>query len=427
MPDNPNVVLLITDQQQAQALGAINDSYETPHLDELAADGTVFTGCHCTYPQCSPSRSSLVTGQYPHQTGMYTLTGWSPGPLDTDLPSVARSFQQAGYETVWGGGRWDLGTENITDFGWRYTRNVDVTGTPGPAGAARDEITMEESVDYIRHHGTEDPFFLTASFNLPHPEFFEAEKFTDRYHRDSVPIPENFEDDLSDKPAFHRQRASDLDLTQQDVREIGYQYRTMVSLVDDYIGRILRELEAQGIRDETIVLFSSDHGEMLGAHGLSKKGVLAYDEILRVPLIVDIPDRQSERERIPDLVSNAAIPGTLLDAAGLPYDAFDGGSLLPALDRSAPPENDAVYFEHKYAYWGEHPYRGVRTADWKFVEYLTDDTDEFYHIAEDPLELDNLAGTPAVSANETRHRELVQEWWDRTDGDAEFWASSLDV
>lgn len=426
MPERPNVVLLLTDQQHPQAMGAMDDSYETPNLDRLADDGTLFTGCHSTCPQCSPSRSSIVTGQYPHQTGMYTLSGWGPGPLDTDLPSVARSFREAGYDTVWGGGRWDLGTENITDFGWLYTRNVDVTGTPGTAGAKRDEITAEESVDYVRHHGTEGPFFLTASFNLPHPGFFEDEAHAYRYEPEAVPIPKSFADDLSDKPAFHRERAAEMDLTEGEVREIGYRYRTMVSRVDEYVGDILEELRAQGIRDDTVVLFASDHGEMLGAHRLSKKGVVAYDEILRVPLVVDVPGHHGPRDWIPDLVSNAAIPGTLLDAAGLPSEEFDGGSLLPAMNRSAPPEDDRVFFEHKYAYWGEHPYRGVRTRDWKYVEYLTDDADELYHVADDPHEMHNLAERNEYSDEVSRHRGMVSEWWEGTDGDEAAWVRPVD-
>jgi arylsulfatase A-like enzyme len=160
---------------------------------------------------------------------------------------------------------------------------------------------------------------------------------------------------------------------------------------------------------------------MQGAHRLAKKGVVAYDEILRVPLIVDLPDRESRRERIPDLCSLAAVPGTLLDAAGLPYAEFEGGSLLPAFDRTTPPDEERVFFEHHYAYWGFHPYRGVRTRDWKYVENLRDETDELYHVAEDPHEMENLSGNPEHADVESRLRGTVRQWWAETGGEEADW------
>jgi choline-sulfatase len=424
MPERPNVLLLCTDQHQARAIGAVDDSFRTPHLDRLADRGTPFTGCHTTHPQCSPARSSLVTGLYPHQTGMYTLAGWGPGPLDPSLPSVARPFRDAGYETVYAG-KWHLGGDPC-DFGWTTTLNVHEASNP-PEGTPADTTTRDRAIEHIDSHG-DDPFFLTASFNLPHPRFYEDPGFADWYDRESVPIPESFGDDLDDKPAFHRDRAtgSEGNLTETDVREMRYRYRTMVSRVDDHVGRVLDALDANGLRDDTVVAFTSDHGDMQGAHGLSKKGVVAYDELLRVPLIVDVPGRTSRRDSVEDLCSIASIPSTLLDAAGLPTDAVGGGSLLPALDRTARPDDEAVFFEHKYAYWGEHPYRGVRTRDWKYVEYLTDDTDELYRPSEDPHEIENLSGDPSHADAESRLRARVRDWWDRPEGDEVQWTTPVD-
>jgi choline-sulfatase len=429
-------MLLCSDQQQAHALGAVDDSFRTPHLDRLADRGTLFTGCHSTHPQCSPARSSLVTGLYPHQTGMYTLPDWDPGPLDPSLPSVARSFRDAGYETAYAG-KWHLGGDPAR-FGWTTTMNAyPASDSPAETPAAEemsaheatmDVITHERAVEYLDAHGGEDPFFLTVSFSLPHPEFYEDPAFSNWYERDAVPLPESFDDDLADKPAFHRERAlgSEGDLSEAEVRDIRYRYRTIVSRLDDHVGRVLDGLEANGLRDDTVVLFTSDHGDMQGAHRLNKKGVIAYDEILRVPLILDVPDRTSRRDRISDLCSWISIPSTLLDAAGLSMDAVGGESLLSAFDRTAPPSDEAVFFEHKYAYWGEHPYRGVRTCDWKYIEYLSDDTDELYQMGDDPHELDNLAGDPDYADVETELREKVRNWWDRTDGDEDAWTSPVE-
>lgn len=417
-----NVLLIVTDQQQASALGSVDDTFETPNVDRLAEEGTQFTGCHATCPQCSPSRSSLFTGQYPHQNGMYTLAEWGPGPLDTEAPSVARAFRDAGHRTAYIG-KWHLGETGPGVYGWETTANVHETSNP-PEGFRTDERTRDRAVSYLSTYDESKPFFLTVSFNLPHPPFMEDEGFTDRFDRADVPIPVSFSDDLSEKPAFQRLRAtgSEGNLDAADVRDIGYKYRTMTARVDDHVGRLLETLETEGLADETVVVFTSDHGDMQGAHRLNKKGVIAYDEILRVPLVMRLPNRRSTRDRIPDLVSNRAIPATLLDAAGVDApDAFKSGSVLEALGRRSPPDDDRVFFEHKYAYWGEHPYRGVRTTRWKFVEYLRDETNELYDLRDDPHEMRNLATDPAFTGTMDRLQQSVRAWWDETDGDDDQW------
>lgn len=426
MSDRPNVVLILSDQQQAGTLGAVDETFRTPNLDALAERGTLFTGCHSTHPQCSPARSSLVTGQYPHQTGMYALPDWGPGPLDPECPSVARRFREAGYETAYAG-KWHLGEDTIEDFGWEVTANVHETANP-PEGTPADTTTRDRAVEYLLDRDGADPFFLTVSFNLPHPGFYEDPVFADWYERESVPLPETLDDDLADKPDFHAERARDpeCDLTHEEVREMRYKYRTMTSRLDDHVGRVVDALEVRGLREDTIVVFASDHGDMQGAHGLTKKGVIAYDEILRVPLVIDHPSRESQRNRVPDLVSLASIPGALLDAADLPTEDFEGGSVLPAYDRDAPPEGEQVFFEHKYAYWGEHPYRGVRTRDWKYVEYFSDDVDELYYMATDPCEQTNLAGKDSYAEQEAQLQEMVHDWWNRTGGEDSQWDVPLE-
>lgn len=421
----PNVLFLITDQHQARALGAVDETFHTPALDELAENGTLFSNAYCTTPQCSPSRSSLVTGQYPHQTGVRTLSNWGPYELDPDVNSVGRTLQRAGYETLWAG-RWDLGAENVTELGWEFTRNIDVTGSNEDRGLARDRTTTTEVQRYLEGYDRDDPFFVTASFNLPHPPFFEDETFAEHYDKDDVSLPASFDDDLSTKPSFHRERTEHLEcqLTEEDVREIRYRYRTMVSRVDSYVGELLSTLRSEGLYEDTVIVFTSDHGDMLGAHRLNKKGVVAYEELLRVPLIIRHPGIDEVRNLIPDLVTTAAIPGTIVDVAEEQVsDEFEGGSLLPAMRRSEPPSDQRVFFEHNFAYWGHHPYRGVRTPEWKYVEYLADDTAELYHLSTDPHEMRNLYPDPDHEAITVRLQDELEEWWTSTGGDTDVWAS----
>ncbi|MFB6146672.1 MAG: sulfatase [Halobacteriaceae archaeon] len=433
MPDQgPHVVQILTDQQQAAALGAVNDSYHTPNLDRLADSGTLFTNCYTTHPQCSPARSSLVTGQFPHQTGVYTLPYWGGYPLDPESHSVGREFDEAGWDTVWTG-KWHLGGDNLEPLGWE-----SLPAAPDEPGdedvnsrVGGDRRVADRAVHYLRDHDHDEPFFLTASFRLPHPAYLEADDVADHYDEDEVPVPENFDSDLGDRPDYLAERAAELDLSEDDARELQYQYRTMVSQVDAYVGDILDELEAQGVREETVILFASDHGDMTGAHGISHKGSIPFEEILRVPLLVDVPEGVDAGPRaggtVEDLVSLAAVPGTLLDAAGLDVDpAFEGGSLLDVTRRDAPPETDRVFFEHKYARWGHHPYRAVREDDWKYVQHLgeNDGEEELYDLDADPGERENLAGDPDQAERLARLRGVVDGWWEATGGDVRDWVES---
>jgi choline-sulfatase len=310
---------------------------------------------------------------------MYTLAEWGPGPLDSECPNLGRVFHDEGYHTAYIG-KWHLGDVDLERYGWQETRNVHETSNP-PEGFETDHVTRDNAVDFLDSYESDDPFFLLVSFNLPHPPFIEDDDFAHLFDRDAIPLPESFEDDLEDKPSFQQERATgdEGNLSAEDVRDIRYKYRTMVARVDDHVGRILDAIERRNASEDTIIVFTSDHGDMQGAHRLNKKGVIAYDEIVRVPLIVSVPGRASERDQIPDLVSNRAIPETLVDAVNLDVQSpFEGESLLTSFDRESQSENDRVFFEHKYAYWGEHPYRGIRTRRWKFVEYLRDDRNELY-------------------------------------------------
>jgi arylsulfatase A-like enzyme len=442
MPDRPNLLLVVADQHAPGALGVEDSSHHTPNVDALAGAGTRFTRCYTTHPQCSPARSSLVTGQFPHQTGVQALPSWPPDDryaLDPDSHSVGRVLRDAGYDTGWFG-RWDLGADNAGALGWETT-GLDVTGTPGRRGRERDERTVTEAVEFLRAD-RDDPFFLTVSVNLPHLPFFEDEAFADRHDPDDVPVPENFHDDLADKPALQRAWApGDVPdefegqdaLTEAQFREIGYRYRTMVSRVDDYVGRLRAALAEEGVEDDTVVVFAADHGDMAGGHGLLGKHTVAYEEELRVPLILDCPG-DDQVETVEDPVSIASIPGTLIELAGLDVPAeFEGGSLAGLLDGDGTPpstvaergDDQRVFFEHKLATGELHPYRGVRTDRYKYVDYFADGEAELYDLSVDPLEMENLADDPEHAETRERLHGVVLEWWESTGGDEESWVEPI--
>lgn len=444
-----NVLFITSDQQQVSAMGCADSSFVTPHLDALAGRGVRFTQAITTAAQCTPARASWETGRYPHEVGVNQI-GHAIRP---ELPMVAKEFARAGYETVHFG-KWHLFTPRslcgyqVTDY---KTEGID----PGPADtvhperwSARDAEATAKAIHYIRDAG-DRPFFMALSYNCPHPGgiYFELiEAFRHLYPVEEMPIPHSFNaDDLSTKPAFQKERADSPEcrLTEEQVRIDAQKYRTMVSLLDWNVGRVLGELDKKGVLQDTAIVFSSDHGDLQGAHRLRLKGVVPYHELYQVPLIVVNPDDTGGGRVSDRLVSSAAVPGTLLTLAGLPVSTDFAGGVLPdvlsdvapgaarggspsgepsavarpsggAPSDESPEGEERVFFEHYKAYWGFHPFYGVQTRAWKYVYYYQEDFEEMYDLARDPDERVNVAADPAVREIKERLRVQVSAWWEQT-------------
>jgi arylsulfatase len=421
-----NVIMISTDQQKADAMSCVDPSYHTPNLDKLVDRSVRFTGAISTSAQCSPSRASWMTGKFPHQVGVYQI-GHMLDPQDW---SIAKEFNRAGYETAYFG-KWHLGLSpadhefRVTDY---RTDGLDLAGgnTDPRFHSNKDAETTAKALNYLEDYDGSKPFFMKLCWYMPHPntpvkEPFEMiERYAEQFPLEDMPIPGSFyQDDLSGKPPFQRERSAsgESELTEELIRRDAQKYRTMLVLMDTYLGRLMDKLETKNMLKDTVILFTSDHGDMQGAHRLRLKGVLPYKELYNVPLILYIPDAAPKRKVIPDLVSTAAVTGTLLDAAGIavPLEC-EGGSLLPILDRSEPPAEERVFFEHYKAYWGRHPMIGVQTSEWKYVSYLEDDLEEMYDLRKDPDEIMNVAGQPEAEEARVRLSQAVNEWWTATGG-----------
>lgn len=414
-----NILLILTDQQQAQALGCVNPSFSTPNLDRLAAEGVRFSNAIAASGQCTPSRASLMTGLYPHQVGVLRIGH----QLDPALDSVGKVFRRNGYETAYFG-KWHLYTP-LEAHGYDITQwRNDGVDPGGPwHGAERSETAADAgpiamTLNYLEDYDGDKPFFLITSWNTPHPPFEFVEPFTERFPRDEMPVPDSFyKDDLSTKPKWQQERASNGEslLTEDIVRRDGQAYRTMVAHLDWNVGRILDVLERKGLAERTSIMFTTDHGDMQGAHRLRLKGVIPYKELYNVPLIMRTPGRESMRKVIEDLVVNTAVPGTLMELAGINIpEQFEGGSLVPLLGRTERPEDEMVFFEHYQAYWGFYPFRGVQTREWKYVFYYEHGVEEMYDLVDDPDENINVADKPSAAAAKGRLRQAVDEWWNST-------------
>ncbi|GAA3144261.1 arylsulfatase A-like enzyme [Kribbella aluminosa] len=411
-----HVVLLIADQFQHQRLGTADPLARTPHLDRLASEGVNYTGMFCSNPQCTPSRVSMQTGLYPHEAGVLAIYGFRghTGHLSPDRLTVGKVFRDAGWTTAYFG-KSHLG-HPLDALGYQH---VQEHGVSSPLSAV-DRTVTADAVRFVAEHDPEQPLFLTVSWHEPHPAFEHVAPFDEHFPPEEMPIPATYDDDLIGKPPYQAERRAmphggvGLDRLRDELSS----YYSMISHIDSLVGDVRGALEARGMWDDAVVLFTSDHGDMMGAHGFRLKGVLPYDELYRIPFVLKVPGLPVERSVVDDLCVNVAQPGTLLAAAGLPVPAeMSGGSVLDRAMRPAPPADECVFLEHYAAYWGLHPFRVARTRNWKYVRHFGETPwEELYDLAADPGELRNVVGRGDLAGTRAELRRRVDEWWESTDG-----------
>ncbi|HEV2107778.1 MAG TPA: sulfatase-like hydrolase/transferase, partial [Thermomicrobiales bacterium] len=403
--ERPNILFICTDQQRYDALGCYgNEHIQTPAIDALAGEGVLFEQCYAQSPVCGPSRASLLTGQYVQSHGL-----WANGVA---LPAHQRLFTQnladAGYDCGLIGkshlaacfqGR----TEPRRDDGFRtfwwahdpshgspenhyhrwleerfpelYTRAmVNGPGRRGHDAVAFDTMPTEahysrwvgdETVRFLREVRDPDrPFFFMVNFFDPHHPFVAPEEYVDRYDPTILPPPIGGPEVLPDRPPIltdaHRASYAGAargfaDHTAPEIEGIIAAYYAMVTLIDDEVRRILRALDDLGLAGETLVVFTSDHGEMLGDYGLLLKGPMFYDGAVRVPLILRWPGRLPTGERRAEIVEWIDLCSTCLDASDTSPLAGDQGQSLLPLARGEPGAPSRGWALTEYRNSG-HPY-----------------------------------------------------------------------
>lgn len=455
MADKPNILFICTDQQRFDALGCYgNEHIQTPNIDALAATGVLFEQCYVQSPVCAPSRASLVTGQYPSVHGL-----WANGVA---LPPHARLFSRAladsGYDCGmigkmhlaacfkgrteprlddgYGFYRWahdpSHGSSENAYHRWlgeHFPHLLEAARAGGPRvchGAAGFDTmpteahysrwASESAIDFLS--GERDktkPFFLWVNFYDPHHPFVAPQEYLDRYDPEALPDPVGFPDELDTKPEIQRQASAESYAGHApgfqshgaaEIKGIIAAYYAMVTLIDDEVKRILACLDDQGLAGNTLVVFTSDHGEMLGDHQLLLKGPMLYEPAVRVPLIMRWPGRLPEGERRGDLVQWIDLNPTFLDAAGLePLPGSQGESLLP-LARGETDAESRGWAICEYLDSG-HPYDPpvfltmLRHDRHKLIvahgspATMRPRTGELYDLEVDPAEFRNLWDDPA--------------------------------
>lgn len=447
----PSVLWIGVDQMRADTPGfAGNSVCRTPNLDALAERSVVFDRAYAPASQCTPSRASMFTGLYAFHHGMGNncdmydaLARELPRPEQFLPARLDRVGYRRGYAGKWhvgsSRGPVDFGFEGMSlpgygdlkvDPGFRsYLRGRALSygpvrdpiyGNPGTTllgggwgGAAQTSPTRYltdvgiELLDNFAHD--ERPFFLTLQYWAPHPPYLPPEEYLGLHDRSALVPPENLEDDLRRKPAgllrfrrdFYRTLPETWDEGWRELQGLSYDY---TAFVDHEIGRLLGHLRELGLERDTIVVFTSDHGDMNGAHGLFDKG-FPYEEAHRVPLTIAWPQRWRPGRRS-ELVSNMDIMPTLLDVIDEVPGGLDGRSLLPLLRGGDAPWREHLLLE-------AHGMRSLQSQrvlvsddGWKYV-FTPADEDEVYDLGRDRAELHNLLGDPSMQGHVERLRAML--------------------
>lgn len=391
MHKQPNILLIFSDQQHWEAMGCMDPFFHTPNLDAFARDSVLFERSFCTTPQCSPSRSTILTGFYPTVTGVMGNMGAAGGePLH--MPTIGTEWQAAGYRTGYFG-KWHLGGDPVGTAGWtEHTFKID------------DPLAETGAVRFLEStRDAAEPFALVVSINNPH-DIYSFRKHESTGVLEDVPMQESWDEEtFAGKPAVQRQFMEEDQgkaingaprTTWQQYRDC---YREKNRLYDEQVGRILDALDRAGHRDDTMVIITSDHGDMDAQHRLIFKGPFFYEHLVRVPLMIRMPmscgPRKARRVTDIDIVNTDLVP-TLREICGLPAKESHGRSFLPLLTGSGSyTPRDAVFGQYYSKQKWINPMRMIRTESWKYVRHRSGEN-ELYDLRQDPHELCNRAADP---------------------------------
>jgi choline-sulfatase len=431
----PNVLLIMVDQLAACWLPAYGHAIvRSPAVDALARSGIVFEGAYCPSPLCAPSRAAMLCGRLPSRIGVYD----NAAELRASEPTLMHRLRAAGYETCLSGKMHFVGPDQLHGFEQRLTTDVypaDLDWTPDWRVPLTDRLpwyhTMESvltpgvcaasmQMDYddeVAHRAVrklrdlarsgDRPFFLCVSFTSPHDPWELRPEYWERYDPAEIPLPavRRISREQTDPHSLRLRDMSGIDdvaLSDDQLRRARHAYYAAISYIDERIGDVLGALAATGLRDDTIVLFTADHGEMLGERGLWYK-MAFFEAAARVPLIVAAPGRIAPG-RVAAPVSLLDVVPTVLDLCGLERDDSLDGRMLA---RETPGAADVVA---EYLAEGVNsPAVMLRRGSHKFV-WCQDDPEQLFDLEADPHELVNRASEePALCAE---LRAEVERRWD---------------
>ncbi|MFI8482192.1 choline-sulfatase [Pseudomonas sp. NPDC078700] len=438
----PNILFIMADQMAAPIL-PLHDAksqIKMPNLMKLAESAVVFDSAYCNSPLCAPSRFTLVSGQLPSKIGAYD----NASDLPADVPTYAHYLRLMGYRTALSGKMHFCGPDQLhgfeerltsdiypADYGWSvnwdapderlsWYHNMSSVMQAGPCVRTNqldfDEEVVFKAQQYLYDHvraGADQPFCLTVSMTHPHDPYTITREFWDLYEGVDIDLPKQFiEQDQQDPHAQRVMKVIDLwdkPLPEDKIKDARRAYYGACSYIDSNIGKLLKTLKDCGLGDNTIIVFSGDHGDMLGERGLWYK-MQWYEMSARVPMLIHAPKRFAAR-RISQSVSTMDLLPTFVELAGgqvNPDLALDGRSLLPHLETGS--GHDHVLGEYM-AEGTNSPLMMIRRGDFKLI-FSEVDPLMLFDVRNDPLERENLANS---KDHEAVLSGLLQEAWNQWD------------
>ena len=440
----PNILVIMSDEHGPMFSSTYGHPIvETPSMDRLAATGTTFENGYTNSPLCTPSRLSFMTGKF-----VSHCQGWDNAtPLDVGRITWPWLLKTKGYDTVLNGKMHMAGPRPLNGFDKQLTHDPHAATAHAvskwddgvgkakaiwpdvlEAGPGRskvidhDDMVEEAAHEYMRDSERQErPWAMVCGFISPHFPLIVPEPYFSKYYPDNTDLPNNPPGHLENLPAAAK-RMQDFTgtggpYTDEQTRRARAAYYGMITFLDDKIGRLLDTLEETGQRENTIIIHTSDHGEMAGEHGLWRK-MNFYEQAARVPLQISWPGRLPEGKRVTGATSNVDLVATILDLVGIDPKEWDmdGDSLVSYLDGDTDEWKDEIICEH-LAHGTDGPRIMVRQGRWK-LSYTHREPPEFemYDLESDPGEFDDISDNPEVKEIKARLFARMMEVW-RNDPD----------
>lgn len=424
----PNILFVFADQLRSQELscyGGVN--IQTPNLDRLADEGLMMTNAFSTYPICSPFRGMLMTGLYPLHSGISN----NDHPLNPELRSFAKAIKKQGYHTAYIG-KWHLDGNGRKVYipkerrlGYDHWQALECThayfnsqyydndSTELSVWEGFDaEAQTKAAQDYIKSRDIDKPFFLTLSYGPPHDPYIAPQKYVDMVDPQKLVLRENVKehkivDVLQDNPRFvipekyikshgkHRKKVKD----EQWVRNSYAKYLAATLALDDYFGRLLKTLDEEGIRENTIVVFSADHGDHLGSHQFYGK-CTPFEETISIPFLLRYPKGVKAKTVCDAMLSPMDMFPTIFSIADLKHSEIDGIDLSKVIANEEEDKRDAIllmnltHFNNAALINGLDTYRGVRTKQYTYARYEDKTSWLLFDNINDPYQMNNLVDDP---------------------------------
>ncbi|MBI4661614.1 MAG: sulfatase-like hydrolase/transferase [Verrucomicrobia bacterium] len=394
----PNILFLFTDDQRADTIGALgNPHIRTPHLDSLARGGFVFHNAYCLGANigavCTPSRNMLLSGR--------AYFRWKGNFAAGNDPNFPVSIKQAGYLTYHHGKRGNTAVEIQAKFDHNLYINEGkerVSGQPGKA-------IVDAAMAFLKTNRDDRPFFMYLAFESPHDPRVAAKEFLELYDRGQIPLPKNY---LPQHPFHNGEQVIRDELlapwprTPDEIRRHLHEYYAVISGLDHHIGRLLQCLKDLGKFDNTIIIFSSDHGLAIGSHGLMGKQNL-YEDGMKAPLFFTGPGIPKGRSEA--LAYLFDIFPTVCDWVGAPIPAgLDGLSLKPIIEGRGRGVRDTLFLSYREVQ------RAIRDDRWKLIRYPRINKTQLFDLQNDPYELRSLADDSSQAGRIERLMSVLRDW-----------------